>query len=217
MFMTLAANLRHVALIVLLAALSGCSALGALGDATTPLDVYDLRAPEGAPVARGGPLSREVIVEVPTTSGVLNTDRIMIRPDALQAQYLPDARWGDEVPVMIQTLMLRALENTGGLRYVGRRPLAGSGDFAIVTELMDFQAEVANGSDGAIVVIRLTSRIVRESDARVVASQTFSTRAVAASTDTADVVAAFDEASDQLLIAFADWTFAALGRRLSTT
>ena len=80
---------------------------------------------------------------------------------------------------------------------------------------MDFHAEVTDGAEGAIVLIRMTSRIVRESDARVVASQSFSTRAVAASTDTADVVAAFDEASDQLLIAFADWTFATLGRRLT--
>jgi cholesterol transport system auxiliary component len=204
-----------VAAILLVVALPGCSALGALSDASKPLDIYDLRAPEGAPVARGTPLAREVIVELPTTSGVLDTDRIMIRPDALQARYLPDVRWGDEVPVLMQRLMLRALENTGGLQYVGRRPLAGSGDYAIVTELMDFHAELAANGDNPVVLIQMASRIVRESDASVIASRRFSTRANAASTDTTALIEAFDAASDQVLIEFADWTLSALGRRLT--
>ena len=200
---------------VLMAALAGCSALGALGDASTPLDVYDLRAPEGAPVARGGPLARDLTVELPTASGVLLTDRIMIRPDSVQAQYLPDVRWGDEAPVMMQTLMVRALENTGGLRYVGRRPLAGSGDYAIVTELVDFQAEAAADGEGADVNIRMISRIVRERDATVIATRTLAVSTVAVSTETSVLIEAFERASDQLLIEFADWIMTTLGRRLT--
>lgn len=199
-----------------LPALPGCSALGALGDATTPLEVFDLRAPADAPVAAGGPLARDIIVELPTTSGVLNTDRIMIRPDALQAQYLPDVRWGDEVPVMVQTLLLRALENTGGVRYVGRRPLGGSGDFAIVTELTDFQAEVASDGIGANAVIRMTSRMVRERDASITSSRTFAATVAAPTTETLDLIRAFDAASDAVLIDFADWVMGTLGRRLRT-
>lgn len=213
--MTVTTSLRSVALTLVVALLSGCSALGALGDASTPLDVYDLRAPVGAPVARGGPLARDVIVELPTVSGVLDTDRIMIRPDALQAQYLPEVRWGDEVPVLMQTLMVRALENTRGLRYVARRPLAGSGDYAIVTELTDFQAEVVGDGSSAIIVVRMISRIVRESNASIVATRTFSVTASAASTETVALVEAFDRAADQLLIEFADWTLNTLGGRLT--
>ena len=206
---------KIIATLTLLSVLGGCSALGALGDVTTPLSVYDLRAPSGAPVIQGGQLAQDVVVEIPTTSGVLNTDRIMIRPDTLQAQYLPDVRWGDEVPVMMQTLMLRSLENTNGLRYVGRRPLAGSGDDAIVTELVDFQAELTPDGTGATVSIRMTSRLVRERDASIVASRTFRSQQAAASTDTSEIVVAFDRASDALLIDFADWTISALGRRLT--
>jgi len=213
--MILAARFKSAVLIALLPVLAGCSTLGALGDASTPLNVYDLRAPEGAPVARDGPTAGEVVVELPTTSGVLDTDRIMIRPDPLQVQYLPDVRWGDEVPVMMQTLMVRALENTGGLRYVGRRPLAGSGDYAIVTELIDFHAEATEVGDTAVIRIEMTSRIVRESDASVVASRTFNTEALAVSTEATTLVEAFDRASDQLLIEFADWTLTTLGRRLT--
>ena len=210
-----AATHKFALSMILLSVLSGCSALGALSDVTTPLDVYDLRAPDGAPVVQGGMLARDVVVELPNTSGVLNTDRIMIRPDALQAQYLPDVRWGDEVPVMLQTLMVRALENTNGLRYVGRRPLAGSADYAIVTELVDFQVEL--GPDGLTsqVAIVLTSRLVREDDAVVISTRTFRVIQPVPSTDTPTLISAFDLASDAFLIEFADWTMTALGRRLT--
>lgn len=210
-------RLKFVAAIAFLSVLGGCSTLGALGDVSTPLSVYDLRAPADAPQVQGSPLARDVTVELPTTSGVLDTDRIMIRPDALQAQYLPDVRWGDEAPVMMQTLMLRSLENANGLRYVGRRPLAGSSDFAIVTELVDFQAEV--GADGltTTVTIRMTSRLVREADASIVSSRTFTAEEPATSSETAAVVDAFDRATDAVLLDFADWTMSALGRRLSAS
>jgi cholesterol transport system auxiliary component len=210
-----AATHKIILTLTLLSVLGGCSALGALSDVTTPLNVFDLRAPSGAPVIQGRQLAQDVVVETPTTSGVLNTDRIMIRPDALQAQYLPNVRWGDEVPVMMQTLMLRSLENTNGLRYVGRRPLAGSGDYAIVTELVDFQAELTADGLGAIVSIRMTSRLVRERDASIVASRTFNSQQAARSTDTAEIITAFDRASDALLIDFADWTISSFGRRLA--
>jgi cholesterol transport system auxiliary component len=210
-----AATQKISVLTVALSILGGCSAIGALSDATTPLSVYDLRAPDQAPISQGAPLALDVTVELPTTSGVLDTDRIMIRPDALQAQYLPDVRWGDDVPVMMQTLMLRSLENTSGLRYVGRRPLAGSGDYAIVTELVDFQAEVSADDLTSRVSIRMTSRLVRERDASIVSSRTFTAQETAASDETPALIDAFDRASDAVLVDFANWTMSALGRRLS--
>ena len=76
----------------------------------------------------------------------------------------------------------------GAFQYVGRRPLGSSGDFAIVTELTDFQAVVPAEGEGAEIVVAMTSRIVRESDVRIVASRRFDARAVAPSLDDADLV-----------------------------
>lgn len=196
----------------LLLLLTGCGALGALGNASRPLDVYELRAPEGLPVA-ASPLRREVIVELPSATGTLDTDRIMIRPDAFQAQYLPDARWGEEVPVMVQTLMVRSLSSTDGILYVGRRPLGGGGDFAIVTDLVDFQAELRD--EGLpIVRVAMNIRIVREADVAIVASRSFAAEAEADGTEIEQIVAAFDTATDRLLTDFTTWTMARLGRPL---
>lgn len=207
----------RAALLVAALALPGCSALSALSDASVPLDVFDLRAPaDPAQATRALPLS--VTVELPTTGGALQTDRILIRPDPLQAQYLPNVRWSETVPVLVQTLMVRALEDTGAFRYVARTPLGGTSDIAILTEITDFQAEstgdITDEARPVTIRLRMTSRLVRERDAQITASRSFTATAQSATDDAASVVAAFDRASQELLNAFAAWAASSLGARL---
>jgi cholesterol transport system auxiliary component len=186
--------------------LSGCGTL--LGGATTPLDAFDLRAPQVASVARA--TGRSLVVEIPDAGGALDTDRIMIRPNPLQAQYLPGARWTDEAPQMLQTILLRALEDTNALRYVGRRPLGGLGDIALVSELTDLQAEV--GPEDAVVArMRITARMVRESDSEVLSSRSFQARVPIASTETMDVVQGLNAASDVVIGEMVDWVLRQIG------
>ncbi|SEW30871.1 cholesterol transport system auxiliary component [Cognatiyoonia koreensis] len=204
---------RFLAVMFAAAALSGCAAISALTDASTPLEVYELRSPVDITPRQGRTLPLDVIVELPTSSGTLETDRIMIRPNALQAQYLPEVRWSDATPVMVQNLMLRAVEATSAVRYVGRKPLGLSGDYAVVTELLDFHAEVGADGETAVIQQRMIVRLVRERDASIVASRTFKASAVSPTLDTPDLVAAFDVASNQLFTQFADWIVTALSAR----
>lgn len=187
-----------------LALLTGCSAISAINDVTVPLEVFELRAPADIQVTQRRQLPRDVIIELPTTSGALSTDRILIRPNALQAQYLPEVRWSDPTPVMVQTLMLRSVEATGAVRYVGRQPLASNGDYAVVTELVDFQAELGAAGDAAA-QLKMIVRVIRERDASIVASKTFVASAPSASTETQPLVAAFNHASSKLFKDFAAW------------
>jgi len=205
--------LRAFGGLVLGSVLSGCAVISAFDDAATPLDVFELRAPPGIQKTSQRSLARDVIVELPRTSGALATDRIMIRPNTLQAQYLPDVRWSEPTPVMVQTLMLRTLEATGAVRYVGREPLGVSGDYAVITEVVDFQAELAEDTDSATVLLSLIVRVVREEDARIVANRTFTANTVAASTETLQLIQAFDVASNQLFSEFAEWLPSALAGR----
>ncbi len=206
--------LRAATLVLSLLGLTGCSALSALTDATTPLEVYELRAPGDLPVSRGTPLPVAVTIETPTTSGALQTDRIMIRPDPYQAQYLPEVRWSEELPVMVQTLMLRSLESTQALTYVGRTPLGADSAYAVVTEVTDFQAESAGEGQPVTVRLRMRTSIVRESDVQIVAARTFGATAQSPETDVANLVRAFDSASNVMMRDFALWVTATLGRRL---
>ena len=197
---------RVSAALFLVAGLGGCGGLFGGGPA---LDAFELRAPATAPVA-SRTLARDVVVEVPEAGPALDIDRIMIRPNPLQTQYLPGARWTGNAPVMVQGLMVRTLQDANAFRYVGRRPLGPGADFALVSELTDFQAETT--ADGARVRLRMVARLVRESDASVVASRTFQTTApVDPGMGTLTVVEGFDTAAGALLAELSSWVLAQLG------
>ncbi len=205
---------RHAIVALLMLGLGGCSAISSLNDAATPLEAYDLRAPAELPAVQGS-LRRDLVIELPTSGGALDTDRIMIRPGPFQAQYLPAVRWSDPAPVMMQGLMLRAFEDTNALRYVGRRPLGGSGDFALVSELTDFQAELAPDGVGLTTRVRMTVRLVRESDATVLGSRTVQASAPAASNETLDIVQSMQLATTAALQDLLRWAFPLMGARTS--
>lgn len=206
--------IRTALAILVTLSLGGCAAISSLTSAATTLEAYELQSATDLPAVQGS-VARDLVIETPTSGGALDTDRIMIRPGPFQAQYLPEARWTDSAPVMVQNLMLRAFEDTNALRYVGRRPLGGAGDFALVSELTDFQAEV--GPDGTSVTtrVRFTVRLVRESDASVIASRTFQRTAAAASSETMDIVASFNLATNAALQELTGWALRLIGLRLS--
>ncbi|MDG4648519.1 ABC-type transport auxiliary lipoprotein family protein [Roseibacterium sp. SDUM158017] len=209
--MTPARMVRAATVAAVLPMLASCSAISALGDAATPLEVIVLETPGDLPVRPGRPLRRDIIVEEPSTGGALATDRILIQPGPFQAQYLPGVRWSAPAPQVVQTLMLRALDATEAFQYVGRQPLGPGGDFAIVTELVDFQAVLGPEGETARVEVRMVARIVRERGVEIVASRTFAANAVAASLSDLDLAAAFDDAAGRVISDFALWTLSSLG------
>lgn len=195
-----------------LLALGGCGAVSALNKAATPLDAYELRAPTDMPQA-GRSLNRALSIETPTTSGALDTDRILVKPNPVQSLYLPDGRWASELPAMWQTMALRAFEDTGALSYVGRKPLGAMGDFALISEITDFQAELGD-DDTATIRLRLTARLVRESDARVMARRVFDAAVSVKGTETLTLVNGFNAASDEVLAEMVAWGLQGMGLRL---
>ncbi len=195
--------------LMLLSLTGACAAISAIGDAAEAPDVYDLR-PAPVTFVASGAGTRELVIEEPNTGGALDTDRILIRPNPLQAQYLPRARWSDETPALIQGQLLRAFEDARALRYVGRRPLGLTGDIALISELTDFQAELLP-QGGAQVRMRLSARLVREDDASIRGARVFETVVPAASLDTLNLVAAFDAAAAQLVPEVTAWTLQTMG------
>lgn len=196
--------MRLVALPLVLS-LAGCSALGALNPPRR--DVFELLPASDAPVAcRAG--ATELVVELPKARSTLDTDRIMIRPSALQAQYLPDAQWGDTVPVSLQTLLVRSFARYPAFGHVGRTPLAGAGDYALLSEIEDFNA--VRTETGARVVLNVTAQLVHEGDARVAARGRFQAVRELGSTATPDLIAGFDAAQRELVGQITAWGLGAM-------
>ncbi|SDI27197.1 MULTISPECIES: ABC-type transport auxiliary lipoprotein family protein [Paracoccus] len=196
------------ALLVLTLTLPGCAALRAL-EGEPDRDVFELRPPSDVPRSCGRGRLAELVIEPPKARGTLDTDRIMVRPNELQTQYLPDARWGDTVPVTLQTLLVRGFGVYDAFTHVGRAPLGTAGDYALISEVNDFNAEVAG--QGAIIKLTVDAQMVREMDARVVSRGHFTATAQAPTTKTADLIPAFDAAGQQLVAQMTDWGLRAVG------
>lgn len=202
----------HPALILSLA-LSGCGAIGAVSDATTRMDAYTLSplAPVAAPAAPATG-TRHLVVELPTTSGALMSDRILIKPVPYQAQYLADGRWSEPTPALLQTLLVASFQNIGGFRLVGRTGAGLMPDVTLMSELLSFQAEPAASPPSAMTLrVSVNMTLIGETDRRIIATRRFSVETVVLSDDTPTIIAAFDTATRRLLQDAVLWTIKTAG------
>ncbi len=187
-----------------LSALASCGALSSLSGGSAPLDAYTLTPLTFADPGPG--LGPHLVVELPTTSGALATDRILIKPTPLQAQYLPDGRWIEPVPLLVQSLLLITLQNTGNYRLVGRDGAGLMPDYTLMTEIQDFQTQPAL-LGGTAQTVRITALLtmIRESDRSVFSSQRISIDAAASSDESEAIVMAFESAVRSFLGEVAIW------------
>jgi len=189
--------------------LSGCSTLGALSSASAPMDAFTLSPlPASGPPAPG---RRHLVVELPTAAGAVSSDRILVKPVPFQAEYLPDGRWTEPAPALVQTLLVASFQNAGGFRLVGRTGAGLTPDYTLMTELQDFHAE-PQGVSPAPLTVRITAMVtlIRESDRSIVAARRFTASAVAPTNDTVTLVRAFDTATRALQDEVVPWTRAQL-------
>lgn len=189
-----------------LGSLAGCGALTAVTGATESLDIYTLSPARPAAARSNG---THVVVTPATASGALMTDRILVKPNRLQAEYLPAGRWADAAPVLVQSLVVASLQNTGAFRLVGRDDAGLVPDYTLLTDLRDFQAE-SPAAEGETWTVRvgLTVTLVDETDRSVRSSRSFAQTVSAPSDQTLTLVNAFDAAMVQILGQVAGWTVA---------
>lgn len=199
-------NTRLLTLATILSSLGACGLIG-----KAPVQGFELRPAPHVQAARA--LNMELIIERPESSGALNTDGVMMRPSHIEAAYLPNAQWTAEAPAMLQTLLVRAFQQTGGYSYVGRKPLGLGGDFAVLSELIDLQGELVETPEGAIVQARVALRIsiVRESDARIVGTKLFATTTPATDDSATAIALALDAAMQNLLPDLTKWVLTTTG------
>ncbi|CUH65476.1 ABC-type uncharacterized transport system, auxiliary component [Thalassovita gelatinovora] len=185
-----------------LAALAGCSGLTSLQSASKPLNTFELTPlPAGSvSVPRG---RRQLEVALPTATGALNSDRIVIKPTPLEIQSLPETRWVNEATEHVQLLLVRSLANSGRFALVTSAGTGPSPDYVLLTDLQAFQAEV--NADQVTVVIKTTMTLLRGTDGSVISSRSFDNAAAVADTSADLIVAGFDAAMTQQLTDMVTW------------
>jgi cholesterol transport system auxiliary component len=191
-----------MALIGAVCSFSGCSAITSLNTAAKPLDTYDLRPVAGA--RAGGRKSRTLLVAQPQAPAALATDRILIKPDPASITYLPGARWSDELPAVVQSLLIRSISQTGRIAYVGRTDAGPIPDKALLVRIDAFDVSVLE--DGTFEVqVGLDLTIINDRDQRVVATRLFSQYNEVLSDDPKMIVAAFQAVLNDILPSMSDW------------
>ncbi|MCC6919221.1 MAG: membrane integrity-associated transporter subunit PqiC [Alphaproteobacteria bacterium] len=195
-------RLRRFNLVFVLGATLGLG--GCLGDLfSSPPQLFDL-SPKNTFDENIPRADWQLVVEEPAAPTAINTDRMAIRPSSLQMEYIPDVKWTDRAPALVQTLMVESFENSGKIVGVGRRAIGLTGDYVLSSELREFEA-VSDGAGGATVIVRLVLKLVRQSSGGIIASTTAEQSVESASDKPADLVLAFDAALGKVLKRTVQW------------
>ena len=192
--------------------LAGCTGLSALTNVAKPVNLYDL-TPKSTYSPDLPAVKSQLVIEVPNAAAAVNTDRIAVRPTPYEVQYFPGVRWVDRAPVLVQTMLLQSFENTGKIVSVGRQAIGLNSDYALLTDLREFQAELSEGKNGPLsVLVHINVKIVREPDGVIIASKSFEHREETASDKIDVVVAAFDKSLGKVMGHAVDWSMRILGK-----
>ena len=196
-------GLRAGVVATLALVLSGCSV--ALPGGGPPPSFYTL-SPKSSFSAEIPTGKWQLVVENPATSGALATQRIALTHDPVQIEYFGGARWTENAPQMVQTLLVESFENSNKIIAVGRQAIGLRSDFNLKSDLREFQAEYDEESAAPVIRVRVNSKIIRQPKRQIVASKTFERKIRADSTGMRDVVKAFDKALGKVLKRIVEWT-----------
>jgi len=183
----------------LLACLSGCGILGG----AEPIQIVDPSTRVAADAAWPR-ADWSLLVLRPAASQALDNERIVVRPAPGALQVYKGAAWPDAAPELVQTLLVRAFEDSGRIVSVARPGEALRGDFQLATELRAFESVYVGATPEA--TIELHARLVRVTDGKAVAAHTFRVAEPVAGTEVGAVSDAFSRGMAKLGADVVGWT-----------
>lgn len=152
-------------------------------------------------------LRRQLVIELPTASESLDTDRIALVRGRTKFDYYANSLWTDRVPVLIQTLLVEAFEGDGSIAQVGRGAQDLTPDYILTTEVRKFEASYGERADQPpTVVIALSLRLIKMPDHRMLARTLVTEESPASSNSVESVAEAFDVAVGRILLQCVTWT-----------
>jgi cholesterol transport system auxiliary component len=196
---------RYCALVLLLALGAGCSGLHSSAKAE---QTYYLRA-TATPVAAGVPVPGALRVAAPAADPGLDTSRIvLVQPDHRMGFYA-GSRWPAAAPAMVEALAVQTLRASGSFASVQDSASPFPSDFLLQVTLRRFEADYTSDAAAPEVHVVLDGLLGRHDTSNVVGTFEVTGTATAAANRMADVVSAFEQATNTALAALAQQTLAA--------
>lgn len=196
---------RRLLLLALPATLAGCSSLL---QGKPPPKLYTL-----TPVRDFSPnlaqVDAQLLVDTPTATGAIDTERIALMRNSVSVDYFADAAWTDRAPVMVQSLLVESFEDTKKIGAIARDNVSLRADFVLTPELRDFDAVYGSGAVPTVRV-RLGLKLIHSDDRRIIGQQEVEAAADAEQDTIISIVEAFDKALHQVMADTVVWTLTSI-------
>jgi cholesterol transport system auxiliary component len=199
-----------LALVLLAVGVAGCSSL--LHSDAPPVQVYTLRA--GAMSSDGAADPRMAVsvrVAQPLAGPGLGTAQIVLRqPDHRMNVYAASA-WSADAPALVESLAAQTLRASGRWSSVEDAESPFPSDYLLQISIRRFDADYSAGTDAAPTVhVTLDCTLGSEDGRQILASFEAAGSAAAGANRLSEVVAAFQQATDQALTSMSQQAFAAV-------
>jgi len=180
---------RHV-LLAGGAILGGCNVIPKVNE---PIPLYTLSAVSefGQSLPK---VEWQLVVGTPVASADLDTTRIALTRSPGVVEYFAKGAWADNAPILLQGKLIESFEASNAVS-VGRDAVGLRPDYVLQSDLRDFQAEYSG--DAATAHLRLSAKLVRMPDRRIVANIQTAQKVAAAGNSLPQIVDAFDRAAGQ--------------------
>ena len=172
---------------------------GGGGASDIKVPVYDLTAVTDFPALATEP-SWQLVIPEPSALLALNTDKMSVRPQGgAESTDIPDAKWTDALPVLLQEKIIQSFENAGYSRSVSRPRDGLEAEFQLLLDIRGFSLVEGAEPSG---VLEFEAKVLGP-DGKILAARTFRGAAPATGTDAAAAAAslnkAFREAASELV------------------
>jgi cholesterol transport system auxiliary component len=182
--------------------LAGCSVL----PSPPVAQIYRI-SPSVDDPPKGRTLHKRLVVDIPTASESLDTDRIALVRERTRFDYYANSLWTDRVPLLLQGLLLETFENDGTIAEVARDASTLTPDYILATEIREFEARYTGSGDQPPSVTVAWSLSLVKTPGRQMANRILVTESAPASRNSTDsVVEAFDVAVGKALERSVVWT-----------
>lgn len=192
---------RLLAAAVLAVTGSGCSLL--FHGSPAPAQTYYLRAAQMPPGADPAPVHASLRVMHPAADPGLDSQRIVLLQSQHRMGYYADSHWPAALPDLVEALAVETLHGTGAWTSIEDSGSPFPSDYLLQITIRRFEADYTSGTIPTVHVV--LECIVGRGDGReVIASYVAQGTATPRENRLADVVAAFQSASNAAMTTLAD-------------
>ncbi|HEV3242668.1 MAG TPA: MlaD family protein [Methyloceanibacter sp.] len=170
--------------------LGGLERLTGGGSSKTQVPVYDVSAVKDLPALAAKP-SWQLVVPEPSALLAVNSDKIHVRSaDAAESTDIADAKWTDNVPILLQEKIIQSFENAGYSQAVSRPRDGFDAGFQLLLDIRSFS--LVSGAEPKA-ELSFEAKILGPGG-KIIAAKTFHATAPATGTDAPAAAAALNVA-----------------------